>query len=307
MTTRPEGGADALSEARVLVVPLSVRDRRVGVLRIEHASGLRFAAHEREFLGVLAYYAALGVERLRLSAEAAHAEALRETDRLKSALLAAVSHDLRTPLTTIKALAHGIGTTGAGAGDGRAVSIEEEADRLTRVVSDLLDLSRLTGGAIAFQPEFVAAEELLGAVMQRVGGLPRGRDLRIVRGPDEPLLVGRFDLVHALRSLGNLVENALKYSAADAVVELSVRREGGELVFRVADRGVGVPESERQRIFEPFYRPPSASPDVGGTGLGLTIARGLAEAQAGRVLFVPRPGGGSVFELRLPAAEAPPG
>jgi two-component system sensor histidine kinase KdpD len=106
--------------------------------------------------------------------------------------------------------------------------------------------------------------------------------------------------------LGNLVENALRYAPPNDSVELTVQREHAMLVFRVADRGPGISDAERERIFEPFYRPPGAPPDIGGAGLGLTIARGLAMAQGGDVRFVPRSGGGSVFELRLPAVDEPP-
>ncbi|HKT09077.1 MAG TPA: sensor histidine kinase, partial [Gemmatimonadaceae bacterium] len=113
-----------------------------------------------------------------------------------------------------------------------------------------------------------------------------------------------FDFVHALRALGNLVENAIKYGAPGTPVELDVVRDGAMLVFRVSDRGPGVPEAEQERIFEPFYRPPGVPADIGGSGLGLTIARGLAEAQGGGVRYDARPGGGSIFSLRLPAVDA---
>ncbi|HEY7895221.1 MAG TPA: ATP-binding protein [Gemmatimonadaceae bacterium] len=294
---------------RTLLLPLRVRERTVGVLRAAGTPAIALRADQRQFLDALAYYAALGVERLRLTAEAAHAEALREADRLKNALLAAVSHDLRTPLTTIKALAGAIEEEGASVGDARAVSIEEEADRLGRVVGDLLDLSRLMGGALALSPEVNAAEDLVGAVRQRVAGVLHGREIQVHAGPasgdgaQAPMLLGRFDFVHALRALGNLVENALKYGAPGTPVELDVDRDGPMLLFRVSDRGPGVPEAERERIFEPFYRPPGVPADIGGSGLGLTIARGLAEAQGGDVRYEPRPGGGSVFSLRLPAVE----
>ncbi len=292
---------------RTLLLPLRVRERTVGVLRAAGAPAIALRADQRQFLDALAYYAALGVERLRLTDEAAHAEALREADRLKNALLAAVSHDLRTPLTTIKALAGAIEEEGAHAGDARATSIEEEADRLGRMVGDLLDLSRLMGGALVLTPEVNAAEDLIGAVRQRVAGVLRGREIRVRdgshAGAPPPLLLGRFDFVHALRALGNLVENALKYGAPGTPVDLDVARDGPMLVFSVADRGPGVPEAEQERIFEPFYRPPGVPADIGGSGLGLTIARGLAEAQGGDVRYESRPGGGSIFSLRLPAVD----
>jgi two-component system, OmpR family, sensor histidine kinase KdpD len=257
---------------------------------------------QRRFLEALSYYAALGVERVRLAAEAEHAEALRQADKLKDALLASVSHDLRTPLTTIKALAHAIRLRG----DERAATIEEEADRLNRFVADLLDLSRLAAGALVVTPEINAAEDLIGAALQRVSGALDGRTLDARVDPAAPLLLGRFDFVHSLRILANLIENALKYAPAGSVVEVSARRAGGArelLEFVVADRGPGVPPAERERIFEPFYRPAGHVPDARGAGLGLSIARRLAEAQGGSVRYEPREGGGSLFVLALPAAD----
>ena len=122
-----------------------------------------------------------------------------------------------------------------------------------------------------------------------------------------PALIGRFDFVLSLRILNNLIENAIRYSTAPNPVELSASLEGEVLAFRVADRGPGITVGERERIFEPFYRPANATPDVGRAGLGLSIARLLAEIQGGRVEYQPRPGGGSVFVLRLPAAQIEPG
>jgi two-component system, OmpR family, sensor histidine kinase KdpD len=295
------GGAGAvdLADARTLLLPLLVRGRTVGVLRIAHTSRLSLDAERRRFVEAISYYAALGTERVRLVAAAEHAEALRQADQLKNAVLASVSHDLRTPLTTIKALAHDIRADG----DERAVTIEEEADRLNRFVADLLDLSRLAGGALVLHPEINAAEDLLGAALQRVGGTLRGRTLEASLDPAEALLLGRFDFAHSLRALVNLIENALKYSPADSSIDVTARRNGEALEFVVADRGPGVPPAERERIFEPFYRPSGAAPDAAGAGLGLSIARGLAEAQGGSVRHAPRDGGGSLFILSLPAAD----
>jgi two-component system sensor histidine kinase KdpD len=288
-------------DARAVVVPLEVRGHGVGVLRLADESAITLALPERRFAEALAYYAALGVERVRLVAEAEHAEALRETDRLKDALLASVSHDLRTPLTTIKALAHDIRLEG----DERAADVEEEADRLNRFVSDLLDFSRVSGGAVPVHAEVTAAEDLLGAALQRVSGVTRDHELRTrLLDEDGTMLLGSFDLPHALRILVNLIENACKYSPPGTAVDLTVERKEDRLEFSVADRGPGVPDEDRERIFDPFFRA-SSIPDVGGSGLGLAIARRLAEAQQGALLYEPRPGGGSIFTLLLPAAEFP--
>ena len=245
---------------------------------------------------------ALAAERVRLLAEAEHAEALREADRLKDALLAAVSHDLRTPLTTIKALAHDLGALG----DERTEIIEQEADRLERLVADLLDLSRLRAGALSLQVELNAVDDLLGALLQRTEPAMRGR-LDVALAPGDALLVGRFDLVQSLRILANLVENAAKYAPGDSSIEVRAERRAGTIAITVADRGPGIARDETARIFEPFHRGPGQRAGTRGAGLGLSIARGLAEAQDGTLEYAPRPGGGSVFTLTLPAAELPAG
>lgn len=288
-----------LTDARILLLPLRVGARTVGVLRVVHTSALALDLPRRHFVEALSYYAALGVERVRLVAQAERAEALRTADELKNALLASVSHDLRTPLTTIKALAHDIRMEG----DERAAIIEEEADRLTRFVADLLDLSRLAGGAFTVALEINAAEDLIGAALQGASGALMRHTVDVHLGPPDPMLLGRFDFVHALRVMVNLIENAVKYSPAGSTIELSASRAGDMLELAVADRGVGVPPGDEHRIFEPFQRPTNAIPDAGSAGLGLSIARRMAEAQGGGVRYAPRAGGGSVFTFFVPIAE----
>jgi two-component system sensor histidine kinase KdpD len=298
-----DGDADGLlgldtTGARALLLPLRVRDRTVGVLRLAGDEMISIDLAQTRFLVALSFYAALGVERLRLEREAEHAQALREADELKNALLASVSHDLRTPLTTIKALAHDLRMEG----HERAATIEEEADRLNRFVADLLDLSRLNAGSLTVSPEVNAVEDLFGAALQRVSGTLRERALQVAVDAGEPLLVGRFDFVHSLRIVVNLIENAAKFSPAGSTIDLSAERQREELRITVADRGPGVTPGEEERIFEPFYRPGGTSDGGSGAGLGLSIARRMAEAQGGTVRYEPREGGGSVFTLRLPAA-----
>ena len=284
-------------DLRKIVVPLEVHARSVGVLALRHHEPIVLDAGARRFLSALAYYAALGIERVRLVAEAERAEALREADRLKDALLASVSHDLRTPLTTIKALAHDITNDG----DDRAATIEQQADRLNRMVADLLDLSRLNAGELPVRAEVNAAEDVVGAAIQQVSAAFAGRELRTSIAWSEPVLVGRFDFVHALRILVNLLENAHKYSPRSQPVDIELARAGTMISISVADRGPGIPLAERERIFEPFYRPERSTPDAGSAGLGLSIAQRLANAQGGTLTYADRAGGGSVFTLVLPA------
>jgi two-component system, OmpR family, sensor histidine kinase KdpD len=284
--------------ARTLALPLAAHGEPVGRLRLYHPTGIVLDRAQNEFLEALTYYAALGVDRMRLEAEAARAEGLREANRLKDILLATVSHDLRTPLTTIKALAQ----DAAIRGDENAMVIEEQADRLSRLVNDLLDLSRIKGGTFRPNTELNSAEDVIGAVARQFAGAARGRQLVTALDLSQPALFGMFDFVHTLRILGNLVENALRYAPPGSAVDLSAARQGDRLRFSIADRGPGVPASEVSQIFEPFYRPPTAAND-GGAGLGLSIAQRLAQAQGGAVVYAPRPGGGSVFTLLLPACD----
>jgi two-component system sensor histidine kinase KdpD len=300
----PSSDTDALGvrtdDVHVVLLPLRVDSRTVGVLRIADDHPMELDADRHRFLVALAYYAALGVERVRLVAQADRAEALREANRLKDIVLASVSHDLRTPLTAIKALAH----QSARQGDENARMVEQQVDRLEQLVSDLLDLSRLKGGVFPVTLEPNTAEDLVGAAARQFTG--RGAD-RIQTAVDmtRSTLVGRFDFVQSLRILTNLIENALRYAPDDSRVDVAMARQGEALVFTVADRGPGIPPAERERVFEPFYRAAHAPPDTGRVGLGLSIARRLAEAQGGRLRYEDRPGGGSVFVLELHALDLP--
>lgn len=225
------------------------------------------------------------------------AEALREADKLKNALLASLSHDLRTPLTTIKALAHELQPFG----DERTFIIEEQADRLNRLVTDLLEAGRLDGGALPLDIQVNAVDDLLGAVGQRVSGRPDSHRLKLSLDDPATLSFGRFDFVHSLRILGNLVDNAFKYSPAEEPIEVTGGLEGAHVIFRVRDHGAGIPENERDHVFTPFYRPPGRARGTDSAGLGLSIARRLAEEQGGTLTYVEPSGGGAMFELRMPA------
>lgn len=226
------------------------------------------------------------------------AEALREAGKLKDDLLASLSHDLRTPLTTIKAIAHELQPLG----DERTFIIEEQADRLNRLVTDLLQDARLKGGALSLDIQLNAADDLLGAVVQHVSAREDRDRLRVSLEDPSALSFGTFDFVHSLRILGNLVDNAFKYSPKDTPIDLTAGVHDGDLVFRVADRGQGIRAADRDVVFTPFNRAESRERSARSGGLGLSIARRLAEAQDGTLTYADRDGGGAVFELRLPTA-----
>jgi two-component system sensor histidine kinase KdpD len=283
-------------------VPLQSHHETVGVLRLVADGGRLLDESQRSFLAAITHYAALAAERVRLVADAEHAAALREADRMKDFVVASLSHDLQTPLTAIKTLAH----TAAERGDADAAVIVEQVDRLTRMVANVLDFSRARSGAMPMTLELNAVEDLVGAAVRQTRALFSGRRLDRHLDAADDVLVGRFDFVASLRVLGNLLENAAKYAPKDQPVDLRVRRDGEFLLLEVADRGPGVPESERQRIFTPFYRSQRAPADVGGVGLGLAVASALAQAQGGSLAYRPRENGGAVFTFRLPAADVVP-
>ncbi len=235
-------------------------------------------------------------EIARLTDAAERAEAQRRMEALRNALLTSVSHDLRTPLTSIKGIAHEIAE---GGDPSAAADIEAAADRLNLLIGDMLELSRIQAGAQRAAAAVETIDDLVGSALQQARSI-LGDRLVAIDSP-EAMLSGRFVFTDALRILVNLLENAVKYSPNDQSIDLRIRQDGAMIELAVMDRGPGVPVEERERIFEPFYRSQRLQTSTWGTGLGLAVARGLAESQGGTVMHEPRDGGGSVFVLRLPA------
>lgn len=295
---------DGHDAVEALGLPLYAESRLVGVLIVggDTSASIVFDAARRRFMATIAYYAALGLERVRLAQEAGEAHALREANRMKDEVLATVSHDLRTPLTTIKVLAQAAGLRG----DPAAGIIEEQADRLARMVTNVLDLSTIRAGSLHLEIGLNTAEDVIAAAVGQVQGRLLGRRIVTTFDLDERELIARFDFVQTLRILGNLLDNAMRYTPPGGAVEIDASRDGPWLAIRILDVGPGVAEAERTRIFEAFYRPKSQAPDGGAAGLGLSIAQRLAEVQDGSVAYAPRSGGGSIFTLRLPAVDWDP-
>lgn len=294
-----------LPGATAYATPLLVRGKTVGVLHVSDDGGLKLNLEKARVLNALAYYAALAIDRLRLERAEEATEELRRVDRLKDSLLAAVSHDLRTPLTTIKGLAHEISQLGEIETEERAHVIENEADQLSALVDGLLELSQLNAHAMPVRMEINTLDEVVGAALQRASKVLEHRVVTFTSATDN-MLVGRFDLAHSIRILVNLLENAAKYSPVTAPIDVSLKRDGKMLIIAVSDRGPGIPEGDRARVFEPFSRSATATSDVRGSGLGLSIARSLAEAQQGSLDVIARDGGGSTFIAKLLAEDAPP-
>jgi two-component system sensor histidine kinase KdpD len=279
----------------VVVSELASRSRRRAEEAEAALSALRALTEERE---------RMAAERERLAAEALEAEALRRSDAMKTALLRAVSHDLQSPLmailTSAGALAHG--EISLAEEDRRELTetILAEAERLARLVRNLLELSRLQAGAAAPEPGDWPVDDL---VLQALDGVEAGSRVEVVLPEDDSPLV-HADLHQAERVVANLVENAVRYSPAGEPVRVQVRETGSEVLVRVVDHGPGIPPDEAERIFQPFQRGSLTGP-TRGAGLGLAIARGFAEANGGRVWVESHAGQGATFVLALPLAAAP--
>jgi two-component system sensor histidine kinase KdpD len=252
------------------------------------------------YIAVAVVVSELATRSRRLAREAVEAETLRQSDAVKTAVLRAVSHDLRSPLTAIRTASEGLENPAFELSteerDGLFETIRIEVGRLERLVDNLLDLSRLEAGPALRKPELWTIDTLLARALEQLG-VDADR-VEVMTAPDLGPI--RVDATHVERVLVNLLENALKFSSPTDPVEVSAAAEPGRIVVRVRDRGPGVAEADRERIFDAFERGNGVG---GGTGLGLAIARGFAEANGGRVWVEPAAAsiGGSTFVLALPA------
>jgi two-component system sensor histidine kinase KdpD len=282
--------------------PLRVGTRDVGSVAVPAGREPEPVIRDR-LLPALASLVAVAVDREELQREALEAEALRRSDAAKTAILRAVSHDLRSPLTAIDAAASGLENRDLRLGerDRRALlaTIREESARLRRLVENLLDLSRLQAGAAEPHRELWPAEELVAQALEELGPAA-GRVVLQVDDAVPPVLV---DATQVQRALVNLIENALKYSPSASKVTVSVQAAGEEVRLHVVDHGPGIPSPDRAHVFEPFRRGEAAA--GGGAGLGLAIARGFAEANGGRA-WAEAAVRGAHLVAAFPAAEPAP-
>jgi two-component system sensor histidine kinase KdpD len=262
--------------------------------------GRPLPATDRRVLGAFAAYAAAALEQMRLAAEAEAARPIAEADRMRTALLTAVSHDLRTPLASAKAAVTSLRSpevhwTEADR-DELLATADESLDRLARLVDNLLDMSRLQAGALSLFPRPVAVDEIVARSLDDLG--PRSQPV-IVDIP-EALPEVKVDPAILERVVVNLTENALRYSPPGVPPMLSASTLGDRVELRVIDRGPGIPEQERDRMFVPFQRLGDTD-NTTGVGLGLALSRGFTEAMGGTLTAEETPGGGLTMALTMPA------
>jgi two-component system sensor histidine kinase KdpD len=304
---RPAGaGTEIFPSAGVACVPLSIGLAPLGVLVLfRPAPGVMDSEH-RDFLEVFARQIAFVIERVRL-AEMAKAATLRaSSEAMRSSLLSAISHDLRSPLAAITgagtALRDDQGRLGTEQRAELVDTICTEAERMERLIANVLDMVRIESGGMAPRRDWVPLEEVLGSALLQLDAKLQGREVRTDLPEGLPLVP--VDPVLFEQVFVNLLDNAVKYTPSGSPVEISARTSNYGLDIEVADRGPGIAPGEEERIFEKFNRGAHAA--GGGVGLGLPICRGIVQAHGGTIVAGNRAGGGTVFRIRLPLTDTPP-
>jgi two-component system, OmpR family, sensor histidine kinase KdpD len=314
-TCYPTGlGTFSMAHAAATFVPLMTPAGVIGVLGAGPPTGRhQFTEEQFHMLQTLAGQLSGALERERLSQAVQSVRDEVETERMRSALLSSVSHDLRTPLAVIAGSSSSllVDETRLDAETRRELcrTIFDNADRLARIVENLLNMTRIEAGTfrVAKQPHVL--EELVGSTLRRLAEPLKGRDIDIRLPEDLPLVP--LDDVLFQQVLVNLLDNVAKYVPDDTAVEIAASAEGNWLTVTVSDRGPGLPHGQEDRVFEKFFRADRAAKRGQGTGLGLTIARAIVAAHGGTMTAHNRDGGGAAFRIRIPlsnegkAAERP--
>ncbi len=299
----PAGRSAAFSRERsVIMAPLQLGDRVLGVLRLDGPVGdSPFKANPAALLNAVASEAAITLQRIELAREAAHAEALREADEMKTALMASISHDLKTPLAGIKAAITSILDKRISWAesdlDAFHHTIDSQADRLNRVISDILDLNRIESGDLTPEQSPLLVLDLLNRAREATSYETQGRKVTVAAQQSLRVLTDESLVTQALV---NLIENAAKYSTPGAAIHLSASQAGDSALLVVEDEGPGIAPQDLPYVFERFYRAEEHSRRVKGSGLGLTIVKGFVELCGGTVA-VESLAERTRFTIKLPA------
>jgi K+-sensing histidine kinase KdpD len=294
----PEGTLDVAKGENWVALVLFLAVATIASSLAEQSRARAREAERRRRQANLAVQAAFALllDRERLQAATIETQALRRSDEVKTTLLRAVSHDLRSPLTAIMAAGEALGAEGISERDRRALAaaVSAESTRLSSLVDKLLDLSRLEAGQAQPRPDWCSIEEVVAAAVDELG---ERRDLvRLSLDSDLPFV--RADAAQLERAIANLLENAVRFSAGEQAL-VRARALEDRIVIRVVDRGPGIPPEDLDAVFEPFYQRPDNRTQE-GSGLGLAIVRGLVEINGGHVWAESVPGQGTTFVIELP-------
>ncbi len=305
---RPAGrGSDTLPGAKRLFMPMRTGRGPIGVVGLDSdKAGPLFTPDQRRLLDALIDQSALAIERVHLVEDMDRVKLSAETDRLRSALLTSISHDLKTPLAAILGSAGALrDLSGQLSETERAdllATIIDESERLNRFIANLLDMTKLESGAVAPNLALHDVSEVIGSALRRAGKILVHHRIDVQLAPDLPMLA--LDAVLFEQVLFNLLDNAAKYAPSDTTIRIRSWRENDAVCVQVIDEGGGIPQTDLEHIFDKFYRARKTDQVRAGTGLGLAISRGFVEAMDGTIVATNRPDrSGAVFTIRLPIPE----
>jgi two-component system sensor histidine kinase KdpD len=243
---------------------------------------------------------AITIEKARALEDASQAEAAHQSEVLKSALLDSLAHDIKTPLTSIKAAVTSLLGNPAGSDHELLTIINEEADRLNQLAAEVVAMARIEAGKLHLEKQAVAVPDIISGALAELPGSLKGRRFALHVPANLPPAEADSEFVQQV--VKQFVENALKYSPDGAPISISAELQGGKIVIGVADRGPGIEDNERTRIFDKFFRGRRHRFDTKGTGMGLAIAKGIVEAHGERIWVESEPGQGSAFYFSLPVS-----
>jgi two-component system sensor histidine kinase KdpD len=299
-------GIDTLPNTKVRYLPLVTVRGAVGVIAARAPSTEGELTIEQERL-LRAYtdLVAVAIEGIQLADELHEAQVFKATEKLQTALLNAISHDLRTPLVSIIGTLSSLQEEEMGLDDAAKKNLiqvaREEADRLNHLITNLLDESRIAAGAISLSRQPSEVQDLVGAALEQLGTRASARSITIDIPAEMPFISIDFGLI--VQTLANILDNAMKYSTPDSPIEIKGRQVAQEVHIEIADHGIGIPPHDLPHVFDKFYR--IKRPDnVAGTGLGLSISKGIVEAHGGHIEAENSPGGGTIVRLTLPIGES---
>jgi two-component system sensor histidine kinase KdpD len=301
-------GADTLPGAKWLFLPMRTGRGPVGVVGLDSdKTGALLSPDQRRLFDALADQTALAIERINLAEDIDRNRLSAETERLRSALLTSISHDLRTPLASILGAASTLksyhATLDEPARDELLGSIAEEAERLNRFIANLLDMTRLESGAIVPKLEPNDLSDVIGSALRRASKVLAQHEVVFTMEPNLPML--NIDAVLFEQAVFNLLDNAAKYSPLSSKIEVKAARIGDQVRLSIADEGDGIPPADVERIFDKFYRVQASDKKRAGTGLGLAISRGFIESVGGTLMATNRMAGrGAMFTITLPVPAA---
>jgi two-component system sensor histidine kinase KdpD len=302
---RPAGrGSDTLPGAKRLFLPMRTGRGAIGIVGIDSDKpGPLLTPDQRRLLDALMDQGALAIERVRLVEDVERAKRAMETDRLRSALLTSISHDLKTPLASVLGAAGTLRDLSSALTDlekaDLLVTIIDESERLNRFIANLLDMTRLESGAIKPNSALHDLGEIVGSTLRRAAKILAHHEVEVELAADVPMV--EVDAVLLEQVLFNLLDNASKFAPAGTVILVRSWRDKASVCLQVLDKGAGIPEGDLERIFDKFYRAQKGDQVRAGTGLGLAISRGFIEAMNGTIRAANRSDRpGAVFTIVLP-------